>query len=63
MPPDVDEGADEVGVPLRLEDLEEGGVGAEGIPESKDIVVVGLGGVPAWVLAGAVRGDQEHAVY
>ena len=42
--------------------MEKRGVAAVRVPEGKDVVVVGFGGVPRWVLAGSVRGDEEGAV-
>ena len=62
MSPDVDQTAEDFFVGFGLQDLPERRAAAEEIPESEEVVVAGFGGVPETVLAGAVGGDEVHAV-
>ena len=57
--PDVDQRSNKLLVSYWLQDLEQGSVTSVGIPQSEDVVIIGLLAVPTRIFARLVRGDHD----
>ena len=60
---DVDERADDVALAVGRDEGEQRAGAAVGVPDAVVVVVVGLGGLPVRVLAGAVGGHQHDVIH